>query len=171
MMRFLANGRAGSPWVVRVGAAVSIAVGGYVHWCLWRNGYRAIPKIGVLFEMNAIASAVTALAIAVRREPIVRLAGLTLAIGTLVAFGLSRTPRGLFQFQERGLQPSPQAAVALIAELLAVTALLATLVWDVRRDLLTRSARHVVAPSEPPRALSARDRPAPGTRFDSRPTE
>jgi hypothetical protein len=43
-------------------------------------------------------------------------AAATLAAGTLVAFALSRTPRGLFNFRERGLEPAPQALVALVAE-------------------------------------------------------
>ncbi len=44
------------------------------------------------------------------------LAAAGLATGTLVAFALTRTPGGLFNFQERGLQPSPQALIALLAE-------------------------------------------------------
>src|SRR5947207_298635 len=32
------------------------------------------------------------------------------------AFALTRTPGGLFNFQERGLQPAPQALIALVAE-------------------------------------------------------
>ena len=35
------------------------------------------------------------------------LAAAALAAGTLVAFALTRRPGGLFNFQERGLQPSP----------------------------------------------------------------
>ena len=39
-----------------------------------------------------------------------------LAVGTLTAFALTRTRGGLFNFQERGLQPAPQALIALVAE-------------------------------------------------------
>jgi hypothetical protein len=39
--------------------------------------------------------------------------------GALVAFVLSRTV-GLFGFSERGWQPSPHAAVSVVAELLTV---------------------------------------------------
>ena len=45
-----------------------------------------------------------------------RPAAAALAAGTLFAFALTRTPGGLFNFQERGLQPAPQALIALVAE-------------------------------------------------------
>jgi hypothetical protein len=47
---------------------------------------------------------------------VIGLAAAALAAGTLVAFALTRTPGGLFNFQERGLQPAPQALIALVAE-------------------------------------------------------
>ena len=42
-----------------------------------------------------------------------------LAGGSLVAFALSRTV-GLFGFSEQGWQPSPHAAIDVVAELLTV---------------------------------------------------
>jgi len=36
--------------------AVSLAVGGFVHLCLYRHGYRAIPNIGPLFAANVLAN-------------------------------------------------------------------------------------------------------------------
>ncbi len=48
-----------------------------------------------------------------------QLAGALLSVGTLIAFALSRT-MGLFGFTERGFQPSPQAALSVIAEVLTV---------------------------------------------------
>src|SRR5204863_3121195 len=53
-----------------------------------------------------------------------------LELGTLAAFGLTRTPMGLFNFTERGLQPAPQALIALVAELAAAALLTTTLVLD-----------------------------------------
>ena len=50
--------------------------------------------------------------------------------GTLIAFALSRT-MGLFGFTERGLEPSPQAALSVIAEVLTVV-LVATSVLSSR---------------------------------------
>src|SRR6476619_1574573 len=103
--------------------AALVITGGYVHWCLYRHGYRTIPKIGVGFLLQAVASAIVASALVLGSRRIARVAHVTdriagtviglaaaaLAAGTLLAFALTRTPGGLFNFQERGLQPAPQA--------------------------------------------------------------
>jgi hypothetical protein len=110
--------------------AALVAAGGYVHYCLYRHGYRAIPKIGVGFLLQAVTSAIVVVALLLGPHVVARVAHVTdrvaanlvglaaaaLAAGTLVAFALSRTPGGLFNFQERGLEPAPQAAIALVAE-------------------------------------------------------
>ncbi len=54
-----------------------------------------------------------------------------LAAGSLVAFGLSRTV-GLLGFSERGWQPSPHAALSVVAELLTVGLCAAYLVYRQR---------------------------------------
>jgi hypothetical protein len=131
------------PRMLSAGAAAAIVVGGYVHYCLYRHGYRSIPKIGTGFLMQVLSSVVVAGALvlgreralhlghlSVRRTAAVRLAGLMLSIGTLGAFGLTRTPAGLFNFVERGLQPAPQAVTALVAESLAVVLLGMALLAD-----------------------------------------
>ena len=56
-------------------------------------------------------------------EWIVKLAGIGLAVGTIVAFILSRQGDGLFDFREEGLEPSPQAPIALIVEIAAIVLL------------------------------------------------
>src|SRR5438067_4099255 len=129
--------------VLRYAAAASIAVGGYIHLCLYRNGFRAIPKIGTGFLLQVVTSALLAAALLIGRDRIlqvgrflvrsavaVRTLGLSLSLGTLAAFGLTRTPMGLFNFTERGLQPAPQALIALVAELAAAALLTTTLVLD-----------------------------------------
>ena len=131
---------------LRYAAAASIAVGGYVHYCLYRNGFRTIPKIGVGFLLQVITSALVAGALVIGREHVLRLGrlvvrssvavwllGLSLSVGTLAAFGLSHTPMGLFAFREFGWQPAPQAAIALVAELTAVVLLATGLLIDRRR--------------------------------------
>jgi hypothetical protein len=126
-------------WVVGL-SALLIAAGGYVHLCLYRHGYRSIPKIGAGFLFTVIASGVLALALLVLRSHanrLARLAGMALSAGTLVAFALSRTPAGLFNFREVGLQPSPQAALALLTEGSALLLLLATFVIE-RTTLASR---------------------------------
>jgi hypothetical protein len=114
-----------------VATATLVAAGGYVHFCLYRHGYRTIPKIGVGFLLQVVTSAVVVIALLMGPHlsgrvahvtdrlagTLTELAAAALAAGTLVAFALSRTPGGLFNFQERGLQPAPQALIALVAEL------------------------------------------------------
>jgi hypothetical protein len=105
-------------WLVRL-SALLIAVGGYVHLCLYRHGYRTIPKIGVSFLLTVLASGALALGLLVFRglgARLAQLAGIGLSVGTLAAFALSRTPAGLFNFREIGLQPAPQATLAVLTE-------------------------------------------------------
>jgi hypothetical protein len=122
-----------SPRLFRVFAlttAALVAIGGYVHLCLYRHGYRTIPKIGVGFGLQVVTSAlVVVLLMATHRVArlthvtdrvagtLTELAAAALATGTLAAFALTRTPGGLFNFRERGLQPAPQALIALLAEI------------------------------------------------------
>jgi plastocyanin len=51
-----------------------------------------------------------------------------MVVGTLIAFALSRSDRGVFGFTERGFQPAPQAGLTVTVELVALVALLATFV-------------------------------------------
>ena len=110
--------------------AALMAAGGYVHYCLYRHGYRAIPKIGVGFLLQAMTSAMVVVALLMGPHVVARVAHVTdrlagnltglavaaLSAGTLVAFALTRTQHGFFNFRERGLEPAPQALIALIAE-------------------------------------------------------
>jgi hypothetical protein len=136
-----------------VATAALVATGGYVHFCLYRHGYRTIPKIGVGFLLQVVTSAIVAIALLIGPHRVGRVAHLTdrlagtltwlaaaaLAAGTLVAFALTRTPGGLFNFRERGLQPSPQALIALVAEIGVVAVVGASLVADraVQRHIRT----------------------------------
>jgi hypothetical protein len=124
--------------------AALIATGGYVHFCLYRHGYSTIPKIGVGFLLQVVASVIVATALVVGPERIARLAHVgvgfagtmvgsaaaALAAGTLVAFALTRRPGGLFNFEERGLQPAPQALIALVAEVGVLVVLAGWVVAD-----------------------------------------
>ena len=142
-----APGRAGSTrarGALQYVAAAAIVVGGYVHLCLYRHGFRAIPTVGTGFLVQALTSVAIAGAliarnrivhvgrIVVRSALAVRLVGIAVSLGTLAAFGLSQTPMGIFNFRERGLEPAPQALVALVAELAAVVLLTTTLLLDRR---------------------------------------
>ena len=136
-------------------AAAAIAVGGYVHFCLYRRGYRAIPKIGTAFLLQVLASVVVAAAllligkerflrigrIVVRSSLVAESLGWALSLGTLVAFAASRAPSGLLGFREGGLQPAPQALVTLVAESAALVLLSAALVLERRVPQLVKFRR------------------------------
>jgi hypothetical protein len=136
-------------------AAASIGGAGYLHYCLYIKGYRAIPTIGTGFLLQVIGSAVVAFALivplgfrvhlgpfAVAAPTVARVAGIGLAVGTLVAFGLSRLPGGLFNFQETGLQPAPQSLLTILTEGAAVVLLVAALALDgARRHVQTVPVR------------------------------
>jgi hypothetical protein len=70
---------------------------------------------------------------------VTELAAAALAVGTLGAFALSRTPGGLFNFQERGLEPAPQALIALVAEIGVLVVVGASLVADHRVQRAVRT--------------------------------
>lgn len=114
--------------VCRIGAAVAVLVSGLVHLQLYLDGYRNIPDIGRSFLLNVVASAVMAVALVWRRELVVRIAAAGLLVGTIVAFVVSRTGDGLFDFRERGLEPSPQAGLALAAEVIGLLLIAATFI-------------------------------------------
>src|ERR1700730_16696498 len=87
-------------------SAVLILAGGYVHFCLYRHGYRFIPKIGVSFLLQFTSSAILAAALLVRRGQVrlgghsvavpqlARLSAIGLSVGTLAALGIAHTPGG-----------------------------------------------------------------------------
>ena len=105
-------------------------VSGLVHLQLYFDGYRNAgdANFGRSFLLNAIASVVLSVALLFRREVLVRLAAAGLLAGTLVAFALSRSDVEVFGFTESGLNPSPQAAIALVAEIVGLLALAVTFV-------------------------------------------
>ena len=114
--------------IMRLAAAALIVVGGIVHLKLYNDGYKDFPdhNLGRSFLLNAAASAVIAVAIAISRGLLPLLAGLVLVDGTLLAFTLSRGP-GIFGFTESGWNPSPEAAIALVSEIAAAVVLLVIL--------------------------------------------
>jgi hypothetical protein len=141
-------------------AALLIGVGGYLHYSLYIEGYRAIPTIGTAFLLQVISSAIVAIAlivpfkfrlhvgpVAISAPTIARFAGIALSVGTLVAFVLSRLPGGLFNFQERGLQPAPQSLLTIVAEGAAVVLLVAALVFEGARRHVTTAQIPVEHPA------------------------
>ncbi len=111
-------------------AAVAVFTGGLVHLQLYLHGYRSLPDadLGRSFVLNAVASTVVAVALIARTDTAVRLAGMAVSVGTLGAFAMSRVGDGVFGLREHGLQPSPQAAIALVAEVAALLLLALTFI-------------------------------------------
>jgi hypothetical protein len=103
----------------RIGIAAALTVSGISHAYLYIHGYQHIPTIGAAFILQANVSFAVAALILIGGPGWLRWAAAMVAGGALVAFVLSRTV-GLFGFSERGWQPSPHAAVSVVAELLTV---------------------------------------------------
>ena len=115
---------------LRIPAAVALLIGGLVHLQLYFLGYRSYPdaNLGRSFILNAVVSAIIASALVVQRGRAVRIAGMLVAAGTLIAFTLTRSTDVVFGFRERGLEPSPQAIVALVSEVVALLLLALTFI-------------------------------------------
>ena len=114
-------------------AAAALLIGGLVHIYLYYQGYRSFPNanLGRSFMLNAIASAVVAALLVARSDRLIQLAGIAVAAGTLIAFTLTRvTDKGIFGFTEKGLDPSPEAIIALVAEIAAIVLLVLRLLTD-----------------------------------------
>jgi hypothetical protein len=104
---------------IRVGVGVTLAVSGVIHSYLYVHGYQHIPTIGPSFLLQASVSCALAVLILAGGPTWLQWAAGALASGSLVAFVLSRTV-GLFGFSEIGWQPAPQAALAVVAEVLTL---------------------------------------------------
>jgi hypothetical protein len=103
----------------RIALAVAVAVSGVSHAYLYVHGYHHIPLIGPAFLLQASISFALALLILIGGPSWLSWVAAASSGGALVAFALSRTV-GLFGFSERGWQPSPHAAISVVAELVAV---------------------------------------------------
>jgi hypothetical protein len=115
---------------VRVVAALAVLGGGLIHLKLYGDSYRHIDTVGPMFLLNGITSVVLAVTLVVWRHWLVTLAALGLVNGSLLAFAISRTDHGIFDFNERGFHPSPYAAWALVFEIVAAALLVVLLAWD-----------------------------------------
>ena len=112
------------PTVLRAAVASGSLIIGAVHLRLYLTAYRDVPieNLGRSFVLNAIAATFAAVIVLVVASRWANLVPLIVANAALVAFGLSRTDRGILGFTEQGWTPTPDAAVAVLAEI--VTAVL-----------------------------------------------
>ena len=104
---------------IRLAMALAVATSGISHAYLYVHVYHHIPMIGPAFLVQAAVSFALALLIVIGGPGWLQWAAAALASGALAAFALSRTV-GLFGFSETGWQPSPHAAISVIAEALTV---------------------------------------------------
>lgn len=105
--------------LLRLALAAALAVSAFSHAYLYVHGYQHIPMVGNAFLVQASVSFSLAVLIAAGGPRWLQWAAAALAGGSLVAFVLSRTV-GLFGFSERGWEPSPHAALTVVAEVLCV---------------------------------------------------
>ncbi|MFE5707801.1 hypothetical protein [Rhodococcus koreensis] len=125
--------------LLRIGICASVAISGYIHFDLYRGGYRYIHLIGPSFLLQAAAS--FALAVLLLGGPLtLRIAAGGLSVGALAAFVLSRTV-GIFGFTEIGWQPAPKAAVSVAAELVTVLLCAVSVLLHVRARRRSRMSR------------------------------
>lgn len=112
---------------MRALGAVLLLAGGLLHVRLAFDAY-GTPDLITVFFLNGIGSAVVAAWIAYDRRPLPAVAGIGLSVVSLAAFGLSRVGDGVLGFRATGLDPSPDAALTLAAEVAATLVLSAVLV-------------------------------------------
>ena len=104
---------------LRTAISATVAVSGVVHAYLYIHGYRDIPAVGPAFLVQGSVFCAVAVLMLSGGPAWLQLVAAIGAAGSLVAFALSRTV-GLFGFTETGWQPSPYAAITVIAEVLTV---------------------------------------------------
>jgi hypothetical protein len=137
------------PSVLRVLIAIGCLGIGGIHLRLYFDSYRDIPaeNLGRSFVLNAVASLLAAIVVLAWRNRLALLAPLVLANATLVAFALSRTDRGIFGFTEKGWNPTPDATLAVIVEI--VTGLLAVVALALESARPVESGAPPAAPGYP----------------------
>jgi len=118
--------------VLRVAAALGILISGIVHLDLYFNqDYRFAgdtPNFGRSMILNAVASGVIAALLVARKEWIVRLLGIGFALSTIAVFAYTHSNHSFMGFSADGFEPSPQAQIALIAQIAAIVLIAATFI-------------------------------------------
>lgn len=123
------------PTALRVLIALGALAIGTLHLRLYFDSYRDIPieNVGRSFVLNAVASFAAAVIVLVWDHRLAVLAPLLVANATLIAFAMSRTDGGVFNFTETGWNPSPDAALSVVIEIATAVACVAALLLETRR--------------------------------------
>ncbi len=137
------------PSLLRVLIAIGCLGIGVIHLRLYYDSYRDIPDsdIGRSFVLNAVGAGVVAVIVLVWRSRVALFAPLLLANATLIGFALSRTDSGILDFTEKGWNPTPDAALAVIVEI--ATGLLAVVALALEAPRPVRSGAPPAAPGYP----------------------
>lgn len=107
---------------LRLLGAALLLVGGAIHTWLAFDGY-GTADLEKVFLLNGAGSAVVAAAIVLSRGPLAPLFGIGISAVSLLAFGLSRVGDGVIGFRATGLDPAPEAALTILAEIAALVVL------------------------------------------------
>jgi plastocyanin len=113
-------------FLLRIGAAIAVLISGIVHLDLYFNhDYRfasADVNFGRSILLNAVASGVVAVLLVAFREWFVKVIAVLLPLGTIVIFFYTHAENEFLGYTHGGptFEPSPQAQVALIAQLAAI---------------------------------------------------
>jgi hypothetical protein len=124
-MSTLAIGRFSTAAALRAGISVTLAISGLIHAEPTCTATAHVPTIGLAVLTQASVFVALAILIAVGGPSWLQWAAGLGALGSLVAFALSRTI-GIFGFVEHGWEPAPRVLVSVIAEALTVVLCAAT---------------------------------------------
>ena len=105
--------------LMNLGIAAGLLVSAASHGYLYLHGYSYIPSIGRGFLALTSVFVALAILIALGGPAWLRAVAFVAALGSIVAFAMSRTV-GLQGFLERGWQPAPHALISVIAEAITV---------------------------------------------------
>jgi hypothetical protein len=105
--------------LMNLGIAAGLLVSAASHGYLYLHGYSYIPSIGRGFLVLTSVFVALAILIALGGPAWLRAVAFVAALGSIVAFAMSRTV-GLQGFLERGWQPAPHALISVLAEAITV---------------------------------------------------
>ena len=114
----------------RIVTAAAVLVSAWVHWTLWRQGFRDFHMVGPAFLLNAVAGLLIGLALVLWRHWIPPLLAVGFGLSTLGAFVVSATV-GLYGIHE--VWTGSYVLTAAVSEVVAVLGGALVLLLDWRR--------------------------------------
>ena len=115
----------------RIVTAAAVLVSAWVHWSLWRQGFRDFHMVGSAFLLNAVAGLVIGVALVAWRHWIPPLLAVGFGVSTLAAFVTAATV-GLFGVSE--VWTGWAVWTAAVSELVAIAAGVTVLWQEYRRE-------------------------------------